>query len=70
MRMTIADFFEMIERKETPEQFEKRRKRIRRLANERDDLIDAIDVLGDDHPKTWKKRVRLEKVLKMIEELK
>ena len=68
MRMTIADFFEMIERKETPEQFEKRRRKIRRYANERDDLIDAIDVLGDD-PRAEKKKKRLEVVLRHIEEL-
>ena len=61
MKMTIAQALEMIDRGETPEQYEKRVRRIRRLANERDDLQDAIEVLGDD-PRAEKKRARLAKV--------
>ena len=67
--MTIDQAIEMIMRGETPEQYKKRMAKIRRLANERDALEDAIDVLGDD-PKAEKKRERLEKVLQMIDELK
>ena len=67
--MTLAEAFEMIARGETPEQYEKRIKRIRRLANERDALEVGIDVLGDD-PRADKKRARLAKVLAMIDALK
>ena len=69
MKMTLAEAFDMIARRETPEQYEKRIKRIRRLANERDELECSIDVLGDD-PRAGKKRVRLQKVLAEIERLK
>ena len=68
MRMTIAEALDMIQRGETPEQYEKRVKRLRRLSNERYDLEDAIAVLGDD-PRADKKRRRLTKVLVMIEQL-
>ena len=67
--MTMEQAVEMIMRGETAEQYKKRIARIRRLANERDDLEDAIDVLGDD-PRAIKKQKRLEKVLTMIDELK
>lgn len=75
MRFTIDQALEMISRGETPEQYEKRVKRIRRLANEREDLQDAIDVLkefGDcekDMVRLRKKEKRLEKVLKMMDDL-
>ena len=68
MRMTLAQAFEMIDRDETPEQYEKRVKRLRRLYNERYDLEDAIEVLGDD-PRADKKKKRLAKVVAMIETL-
>ena len=68
MRMTLAQAFEMIDRGETPEQYEKRVKRLRRLYNERYDLEDAIEVLGDD-PRADKKKKRLAKVVAMIETL-
>lgn len=68
MKMTLAQAFEMIDRGETPEQYEKRVKRLRRLINEQYDLEDAIQVLGDD-PRADKKRRRLTKVLVMIEQL-
>lgn len=68
MKMTLAQAFEMIDRGETPEQYEKRVKRLRRLLNERYDLEDAIEVLGDD-PRADKKKKRLAKVVAMIEML-
>ena len=68
MKMTLAQAFEMIDRGETPEQYEKRVKRLRRLYNERYDLEDAIEVLGDD-PRADKKKKRLAKVVVMIEML-
>lgn len=67
--MNLEQAIEAIMRGETSEQYKKRQARLRRLANERDDLMDAIEVLGDD-PRAEKKKARLEKVLKMIEELK
>ena len=75
MRFTIDQALEMISRGETPEQYEKRVKRIRKLVNEREDLQDAIDVLkefGDcekDMVRLRKKEKRLEKVLKMMDNL-
>ena len=67
--MTITQIFDMIDRGETQEQYMRRIARIKRLANERDDLIDAIDVLGDDARADRKKR-RLKKVMQMIADLK
>lgn len=69
MAMTIGQAIEAIMRGETEEQYRKRIKKIRRLANERDDLMDAIDVLGDD-PRAEQKKARLAKVNQMIEELR
>ena len=69
MAMTIGQAIESIMHGETEEQYKKRIKKIRRLANERDDLIDAIDVLGDD-PRAEKKKSRLAKVNQMIRELR
>jgi len=70
MKMTIRQALEMIERGETPEQYEKRVRRIRRLANERDALHDAIDVLDEYHdPRAEKKRARLAKVMQELEVL-
>lgn len=66
--LTLAQAMEAITRGETSEEYRKRQDKIRRLANERDDLIDAIEVLGDD-PRAEKKRIRLENVLRMIDEL-
>ena len=66
MKMTLIEAFEMIGRGETPEEYEKRIKRIRRLANERDELRDAIDILRGDPTyaeKYEKKKKRLAKVL-------
>lgn len=70
MKMTLAQAFEMIDRGETPEQYEKRVRRIRRLANERDALRDAIEILDEYHdPRAEKKRVRLSKVSAELEVL-
>lgn len=66
--MTLYDALVMIDRGETPEEYKKRMAKIRRYANERDDLEDAISVLGDD-PRAEKKRIRLEKVNKLLAEL-
>ena len=65
--VTIGEALEMINRGETPEQYRKRKARLRRLTEERDFLEDGIEILGDD-PRAEKKRKRLEKVKKMIEE--
>lgn len=73
MKLTINEFFDMIERGETPDQYEKRLRKIRRLANERDQLMDWISVFDDDIEEQTmieKKRNRLNKVLAMIDELK
>lgn len=59
--MTLSEAFDMIGRGETPEEYKKRIQRIRRLANERDALQDAIEILGDD-PRAERKRERLQKV--------
>lgn len=64
---TIGEALEMINRGETPEQYRKRKARLRKLTEERDFLEDGIELLGDD-PRAEKKRKRLEKVKKMIEE--
>ena len=66
--LSLNQAIDAIMRGATSEEYKKRQDKIRRLANERDDLIDAIEVLGDD-PRAEKKKVRLEKVLKMIDNL-
>lgn len=66
--LNLDQAIDAIMRGETTEEYKKRQDKIRRLANERDDLIDAIEVLGDD-PRAEKKKIRLEKVLKMIDNL-
>lgn len=66
--MTFEQCMDAVMRGETSEQYKKRLARIKRLANERDDLEDAIEILGED-PRAEKKRQRLNKVLKMIEAL-
>ena len=60
MKMILAEALEMIKRGETPEQYEKRVKRIKRLANERERLEDS---------RLEKQRKRLVKVREMIKEL-
>ena len=66
--LNLDQAIDAIMRGETTEEYKKRQDKIRRLANERDDLIDAIEVLGDD-PRAEKKKIRLGKVLKMIDNL-
>lgn len=61
MKMTLAQAFDMIERGMTPEEYEKRLKRLRRLYDEKYYLEDAIAVLGDDE-RAQKKAKRLLKV--------
>lgn len=74
--MTIDEAIDMITRGETPEQYKKRTARIRRLANERDDLEDSIQVLKEygnsekDAQKLEKKQARLAKVLEELERIK
>ena len=73
MKLTLAQALEAISRGETSEQYAKRMRKIRRLANERDDLMDWISVFDEcpeDAAIVEKKRQRLDKVLAMIEELK
>ena len=72
MKFTIEEAFEMIQRGESPEQYERRVRRLRRLCNERDDLEDALEVLdGDERYKDRiiKKERRLQKVLAEISAL-
>lgn len=72
MKLTLAQALEAISRGETSEQYVKRLRRIRRLANERDDLMDWLEIndTAEDAEVAAKKRERLNKVLAMIDELK
>ena len=67
MKMTLAQAMEAVERGETPEQYEKRIRKMRRLSIERDFLEDAIFMLDGD--KRAKKQARLDMVNRMIQEL-
>ena len=67
MKMTLAQAIEAVERGETPEEYEKRIKRLRKLGIERDFLEDAIFML--DGEKRAKKQARLDRVNRMIQEL-
>lgn len=70
--MTIDEAIDMITRGETPEQYKKRTARIRRLANERDDLEDSIQVLkeyGDSEKDMLKLKKKQERLIKVLEEL-
>lgn len=72
MKLTIDQEIEAIVRDGSPEAYKKRMNRIRRLSNERDDLMNKISVF--DRPEEADKRAkcekRLQKVLQMIEELR
>ena len=72
MKLTLSQALEAISRGETPEQYVKRIRRIRRLANERDALMDWLEICDtpEDAEAAAKKRERLNKVLAMIDELK
>lgn len=67
--MTLKEAFDMIDRRETPEQYEKRIKRLRKLNNERYDLEDKIEVLGAQDPRSEKAKNRLARVLDEIKKL-
>lgn len=67
MKMTLAQAIEAVERGETPEEYVKRIKRLRRLGIERDFLEDAIFMLDGD--KRAKKQARLDRVNRMIQEM-
>lgn len=77
MKMTLAEALEAIHRGETPEQYEKRVRKIRLLSEELFDLRDALDILDDEsRPRTEKdllraaeKRARMQKVKEMLERL-
>ncbi len=69
MKMTSKEFFEAIKRKETPEEYKKRKQKLRKLCNKRDELEDMISVLADDtEPKLVDKRTKAEMMLKRVEE--
>lgn len=72
MKMTIGEALQMIARGETPEQYEKRIKRICMLADERDRLNDSIEILKydpEDAERLAKKQKRLVKVLSELQRL-
>lgn len=68
MKMTLEQFFDMLDRGMTPDEYEKRWRKLRRLSEEKYCLMDAIDVLEGD-PRAEKKKARLEKVEAMINDL-
>lgn len=67
MKMTLEQAMEAVERGETPEQYEKRMRKMRRLSIERDFLEDAIFMLEGEWKK--KKQERLDAVNQMLKEL-
>lgn len=67
MKMTLAQAMEAVQRGETPEQYEKRMRKVRRLSIERDFIEDAIFLLEGERKK--KKQDRLDTVNKMLKEL-
>ena len=71
MKMTVREFCEMVDRGETPEQYAKRMRSIRRYVNERDALHDALSVLTEpeDAERRAKKEARLAIVLGHLERL-
>ena len=69
MKLNINQAIEAIMRGETPEQYKARIQKLRKLGIERDFLIEGIEILEGDE-RAEKKKKRLEKVLRMIEELK
>lgn len=71
MKTTLAEAFEMIGRGETPEQYESRIRKLKKYTNERDFLMDALEVLTapGDADRRAKKEKRLKIVLERIEKL-
>ena len=70
--MTIEQFVDACMRGETTEQYYKRQRKLKKYIEERDFLIDAIEILTDetDKAKREKKQKRLATVKKQIELLK
>lgn len=72
MKLTLSQSLEAIIRGETPEEYVKRIRKLRKYCDERYDLEDSIQVLEGDpmyKEKLKKKKARLKKVLKYIDEL-
>ena len=69
MSVTVTEALEMLARGETEEAYRKRIARLRRLANKRDALLDAIEILDGD-PRAAKKQKRLQVVMDSIGRLK
>lgn len=70
-KLTLTEALDAISRGETTEEYLRRKARIRRLSNERWDLVDAIEVLKEcgDIDRAAKKQKRLEKVLAELDKL-
>lgn len=70
MKVSINQFTEMVARGELPEEYVKRTRRLNKLVQERDFLEDALTILTPEDCNYIKKKTRLDKVLKLIEELR
>ena len=70
MRMNLTQFSDMLARGELPEEYVKRTRRLNKLVQERDFLEDAIAILTPEDRNYIKKKTRLDRVLKLIEELR
>lgn len=70
MRMNADQFADMILRKESPAEYQQRTQKLNQLVQERDFLVDALDMLTPDDRNYMKKKTRLDRVLKQIDTLK
>lgn len=70
MKVSINQFTEMVARGELPEEYIKRTRRLNKLVQERDFLEDALTILTCEDRNYIKKKTRLDRVLKLIEELR
>lgn len=70
MRMNADQFADMILRKESPAKYQQRTQKLNQLVQERDFLVDALDMLTPDDRNYMKKKTRLDRVLKQIDTLK
>lgn len=76
MKCTMLDVIEMIERNESPDEYETRIRKLKRYSNELIELKDSIEVLEEfgnceeDFKRLDKKIKRLNKVKKIINDLK
>lgn len=70
MKVSMNQFTEMVARGELPEEYVKRTHRLNKLVQERDFLEDALTILTPEDCNYIKKKTRLDKVLKLIEELR